>query len=51
MKTYGGVDFLGPGQLHAPTALPPGKDPSVPIGYEAGWTPGPVWTTWRRENS
>jgi hypothetical protein len=25
------------GQLHAPAALPPGKEPFVPIGYEAGW--------------
>jgi hypothetical protein len=26
------------GQLHAPAALPPGKEPPVPIGYEVGWT-------------
>jgi hypothetical protein len=25
-------------------ALPPGKGPPVPIGYEAGWAPQPVWT-------
>jgi hypothetical protein len=25
------------GQLHAPAALPPGQEPLVPIGYEAGW--------------
>jgi hypothetical protein len=25
--------------------------PPVSIGYEAGWTPQPIWTTWRRENS
>ena len=31
------------GQRHAPAALPPGKDP-VPIEWEAGWAPGPVWT-------
>jgi hypothetical protein len=24
------------GQLHAPAALPPGKEPLVPIGQEAG---------------
>jgi len=24
------------GQLHVPAALPPGKDPLLPIGYEAG---------------
>jgi len=31
------------GQRHAPAALPPGKN-QVPILYEAGWDPGPVWT-------
>jgi hypothetical protein len=31
------------GQLHAPAAYTPGKDP-VPIVQEAGWAPGPVWT-------
>jgi len=25
-------------------SLPPGKDP-VPIVQEAGWAPGPVWTS------
>jgi hypothetical protein len=38
------------GQLHAPTVLPPGKQPPVPIGQEAGWSSEPVWTLWRREN-
>jgi hypothetical protein len=37
-------------QFHAPAALPPGKEPPVPIGYEAGWAPEPVWMLWRREN-
>jgi hypothetical protein len=36
------------GQLHALAALPPGKEPPVPIGYEVGWTPEPVWTAWNR---
>jgi hypothetical protein len=55
MKTYGGVDIwihvltlavvAVSGQLHALTTLPP----PVPIGYEAGWAPEPVWMTWRRE--
>jgi hypothetical protein len=29
MKTYGGVEVCG--QLHAAAALPPGKQPPVPI--------------------
>jgi hypothetical protein len=29
----------------------PGERASVHIGYEVGWTPEPVWTAWRRENS
>jgi hypothetical protein len=28
-----------------------GKEPPVPIGSEAVWTPEPVWMMWRRENS
>jgi hypothetical protein len=39
------------GQLHAPAALPPGKEPPVPFEYEVGWTAEPVWTIWRSENS
>jgi hypothetical protein len=39
------------GQLHAPVALPPEKEPPVPIGLGAGWTLEPVWTMWRREIS
>jgi hypothetical protein len=35
--------------LHAPAALHPVKELPVPIGYEARWTPEPVWTLWRRE--
>jgi hypothetical protein len=23
---------------------PKGKEPPVPIGWEAGWAPAPVWT-------
>jgi len=37
------------GQLHAPTALVPGKQPSIPSGYEAVWAAEPVWTWWQRE--
>jgi hypothetical protein len=32
------------GQRRAPAAFYPGKDP-VPIVQEAGWAPGPVWTS------
>jgi hypothetical protein len=35
------------GQLHAPAALPPGKDPPVPNGQKAGWAPEPFWMLWR----
>jgi hypothetical protein len=31
-------------QRHAPASLYPGKHP-VPIVQEAGWAPGPVWTS------
>jgi hypothetical protein len=39
------------GQLHAPAALTPGKEPPVPIEQEVRWTSEPVWTIWRSENS
>jgi len=29
------------GLLHAPTFLPAGKEPLVPIGKEVGWDPEP----------
>jgi hypothetical protein len=35
------LDGVG-GQLQAPAAFTPGKDP-VPTVQEAGWAPGPVW--------
>jgi hypothetical protein len=28
-----------------PGGFPPGKELPVPIVYEVGWTPEPVWTT------
>jgi hypothetical protein len=34
------------GQLHAPAALSPGKEPLVPIVQEAGWAPEPFWMQW-----
>jgi hypothetical protein len=37
------------GQLHAPAALHPGKEPSLSIRSEAGWTPEPVWMLGSRE--
>jgi hypothetical protein len=39
------------GQLHALATLPPGKEPLVPIGWEAGWLPELVWTLQGREKS
>jgi hypothetical protein len=33
------------------SALPPGKGPLVPTGYEAGWVPEPVWTQGLEEKS
>jgi hypothetical protein len=39
------------GQLHAPAALPPGKAPPIPTGYEAWWAPESVWMLWRRDKS
>jgi hypothetical protein len=39
------------GQVHIPAALPPGKEPLVPIGQEAGWVPEPFWTRWRVGNA
>jgi hypothetical protein len=44
------ASFEVSGQLHAPTALLPGKDPLVLIGYEVWCAPDPVWTTWRSED-
>jgi hypothetical protein len=39
-------------QHHAPCrALPPGEEPPVPIGQEAGWAPEPVWTQRLEEKS
>jgi hypothetical protein len=32
-------------------ALPPGKEPPVPIVQEAGWAPEPVWTQRLQEKS
>jgi hypothetical protein len=34
------------GQLHAPVALPPGKEHLLPIRQGAGWAPEPFWTRW-----
>jgi hypothetical protein len=31
--------------------LPPGKEPPVPTGQEAGWAPEPVWTERLEEKS
>jgi len=37
------------GQLQAPAALPPGREPLIHIGQEARRDPEPVWTWWQRE--
>jgi len=37
------------GQLHTLDALAPEKELLVPIGWEAGGTPEPVWTQCQRE--
>jgi hypothetical protein len=37
------------GQLRVPIALPPAKEPPIPIGFEARWVPQPAWTLWNRE--
>jgi hypothetical protein len=39
------------GQLHAPTYLSSRIEPPVPIGWEAGWGPEPVWMLWWKEKS
>jgi len=38
------------GQLHASATLPRGKEPPLPIEYEAVWARKTIWTR-RRENS
>jgi hypothetical protein len=60
MKTYVGVEV----QLHSfltsaldgsewsasqPGRFPPGKSPTLPIGYGTGWAIEPVWTRWQRK--
>jgi hypothetical protein len=35
-------------QIHGSAALLPWKQPPVPTGQEAGWTPEPVWSLWSR---
>jgi len=34
---YIGLEYCG--ELQAPAALPPGKEPLVIVGLEAGWAP------------
>jgi hypothetical protein len=48
------LDFgisLGEWSASHPGRFTPGIEPPVSIGWEAGWSPEPVWMTWRRENS
>jgi len=37
------------GHLHAPTALPPGREQMLPPEYEAGWDPDAVWMLCRTD--
>jgi L-lactate permease len=37
------------GQVHAPAALPPTKEPQVPTEWESGWQPNSFWTAWVRD--
>jgi hypothetical protein len=39
------------GQFRALASLSPGKEPQVPIGYEAGWAPELVWKLWSTERA
>jgi hypothetical protein len=38
--TFDGVQW----SMHAPAALPPGKEPPVTTGLEVGWAPVLFWT-------
>jgi hypothetical protein len=60
MKAYGGMDvyihvFLiltlcgGEWSDSRPGRFIPTQKPPVTIGQEVGWTPEPVWTTWREK--
>jgi hypothetical protein len=42
--------FEANSQFHAFASLPQGKENTVPIGQEVGWTTEPVWKIWRSEN-
>jgi len=47
MKTYGGVEvYFHVFLTLASAALPAVKNPPVPTGEAARWTPEPVWTRW-----
>jgi hypothetical protein len=61
MKMCGGMDiyihiFLtlalvgGEWSASCPCCFALGTEHLVPIGYEAGWAPEPVWKIWRSEN-
>jgi hypothetical protein len=41
---------LASGELHAPAALYPWKEPSVPMGEKAGWATDTVCALWKKEN-
>jgi hypothetical protein len=39
------------GHLYTLATLLLSKEPPITIGTEAGWTPEPEWTLWRKEQS
>jgi hypothetical protein len=39
------------GHLQASAALPPSKEPPVPIGQQASFSPVLVWMLWNREKA
>jgi len=41
----------GSDQLYSPVALPPVKEPQVPVEWEAGWAPEPFQIFQRKEKS
>jgi hypothetical protein len=45
------LPFIVTQELQARADLLPGKEPPVSVGYETGWAPDSISTTWRSDNS